>query len=86
MMETFEAGQALEMYNKEKISLIYGVPTMFVLMLEHPNFAKTDFSSSGRVIPAGPSSPKSSCPVFAQDELQACVRLRPERVRGLLDE
>jgi len=57
MMETFEAGQALEMYNKEKISLIYGVPTMFVLMLEHPNFAKTDFSSSragytgGAIIP-----------------------------------
>ncbi len=57
MMETFDAGQALEMYNKEKISLIYGVPTMFVLMLEHPNFAKTDFSSSragytgGAIIP-----------------------------------
>lgn len=57
MLETFEAGQALEMYNKEKISLIYGVPTMFVLMLEHENFAKTDFSSSragytgGAIIP-----------------------------------
>ena len=57
MMETFNAADALKMYNTEKISLIYGVPTMFVLMLEHPDFAKTDFSSSragytgGAIIP-----------------------------------
>jgi fatty-acyl-CoA synthase len=57
MMETFEAGEALGMYDQERISLIYGVPTMFILMLEHPSFSEHDFSSSragytgGAIIP-----------------------------------
>jgi fatty-acyl-CoA synthase len=57
VMETFEAGEALSMYDKERISLIYGVPTMFILMLEHSSFPEHDFSSSragytgGAIIP-----------------------------------
>ncbi len=46
MMETFDAGEALTMYDKQRVSLIYGVPTMFIMMLQHPTFAQHDFTSS----------------------------------------
>jgi len=57
MMDTFEATEALKLYNEEKVSLIYGVPAMFYMMLEHPDFNKYDFKSSragytgGAIIP-----------------------------------
>jgi fatty-acyl-CoA synthase len=57
ILETFEAGEALRMYDTERVSLIYAAPTMFVLMLQHPTFAEHDFSSSragysgGSIIP-----------------------------------
>ena len=49
---------ALEAIAKEKITAINGVPTMFIAMLEHPDFEKTDFSSLRTGIMAG-----SPCPV-----------------------
>jgi len=49
---------ALEAINKVKITVCHGVPTMFIAMLEHPDFAKTDFSNMRTGIMAG-----SPCPV-----------------------
>jgi len=57
MMEGFEAGEALRLYDAEKISLFYGSPTMFHMMLDHPTFANYEFKSSragysgGAIIP-----------------------------------
>jgi len=49
---------ALEAINKEKITVCHGVPTMFIAMLEHADFAKTNFSNMRTGIMAG-----SPCPV-----------------------
>ena len=54
----FSPRLALEAINKEKITVCHGVPTMFIAMLEHENFAKTDFSNMRTGIMAG-----SPCPV-----------------------
>ncbi len=40
----FFAEAGLECITKEKITAFHGVPTMFIAMLEHPDFDNTDFS------------------------------------------
>jgi fatty-acyl-CoA synthase len=37
----------------EKCTALYGVPTMFIVELEHPNFSQYDFSSLRTGIMAG---------------------------------
>ncbi len=48
----------MEAITKEKCTAVHGVPTMFIAMLEHPDFEKFDFSSLRTGIMAG-----SPCPV-----------------------
>ena len=45
LMENYKAIHALELIEKEKISVHHGVPTMFILELNHPRFAEFDLSS-----------------------------------------
>lgn len=57
---------ALEAIRKEKITAVNGVPTMFIAMLEHEDFARTDFGGLRTGIMAG-----SPCPVkVMQDVLE----------------
>ena len=55
---------ALECINDEKITAFHGVPTMFIAMLEHENFAKTDFSYMRTGIMAG-----SPCPISVMQDV-----------------
>ncbi|MCL2140833.1 MAG: AMP-binding protein [Dehalococcoidia bacterium] len=55
---SFSPRLSLEAINKEKITVCHGVPTMFIAMLEHKDFATTDFSNMRTGIMAG-----SPCPV-----------------------
>ena len=54
----FSPKKSLACINKEKITCFHGVPTMFIAMLEHEDFPKTDFSHMRTGIMAG-----SPCPV-----------------------
>jgi fatty-acyl-CoA synthase len=54
----FSPKPALACIDQEHITCFHGVPTMFIAMLEHPDFAKTDFSSVRTGIMAG-----SPCPI-----------------------
>lgn len=54
----FSPRLGLECITKEKITAFQGVPTMFIAMLEHPDFEKTDFSHVRTGIMAG-----SPCPI-----------------------
>ena len=56
-MPYFSAKSSLACVNSEKITTFNGVPTMFIAMMEHPDFAKTDFSHLRVGIMAG-----SNCP------------------------
>ncbi len=55
--EHFDAGQVLNSISTEKCSAIHGVPTMFIEMLEHENFASFDLSSLRTGIMAGAPCP-----------------------------
>jgi len=55
---TFEPGRTLDAVASERCTVLYGVPTMFIAQLEHPQFASYDVSSLRTGIMAG-----SPCPV-----------------------
>lgn len=54
----FSPRQSLDCINREKITAVHGVPTMFIAMMEHEDFEKTDFSHMRTGIMAG-----SPCPI-----------------------
>jgi len=60
----FSPRPALACINHERITCFHGVPTMFIAMLEHPDFEKTDFSYMRTGIMAG-----SPCPVSVMQEV-----------------
>jgi fatty-acyl-CoA synthase len=45
LMEMYKAGDALDIIQQEKITVHHGVPTMFILELNHPSFKSFDLSS-----------------------------------------
>lgn len=45
LQERFDAGAALELIARERVTVVYGVPTMFELLMRHPHFAGSDLAS-----------------------------------------
>ncbi len=60
----FSPKPALACIHNEHITAFHGVPTMFIAMLEHPDFPKTDFSYMRTGIMAG-----SPCPVSTMQDV-----------------
>ena len=60
----FSPRKGLACINKEKITCFHGVPTMFIAMLGHEDFDKTDFSHMRTGIMAG-----SPCPIKTMQEV-----------------
>ncbi len=56
--ESFDAGATLVAIESERCTAIYGVPTMFIAMLEHPDYAQRNLKSLRTGIMAG-----SPCPI-----------------------
>ena len=54
----FSPKSSLACINQEHITAFHGVPTMFIAMLEHPDFEKTDFSYMRTGIMAGSPCPE----------------------------
>ncbi|MEM0360851.1 MAG: AMP-binding protein, partial [Candidatus Diapherotrites archaeon] len=63
----FDADEVLETVEREKCTALYGVPTMFILELNSPNFKKYDLSSLRTGVMAG-----APCPV---DTMRKCIEL-----------
>lgn len=60
----FRPADALRCINLKKVTCFHGVPTMFIALLEHPDFASTDFSHMRTGIMAG-----SPCPVKVMQQV-----------------
>ncbi|MBO5273286.1 MAG: AMP-binding protein, partial [Clostridia bacterium] len=63
-ISAFSPKKGLACINKEKITAFHGVPTMFIAMLAHEDFDKTDFSYMRTGIMAG-----SPCPIKVMEEV-----------------
>lgn len=55
--EAFDPGLTLQAVAEEKATALYGVPTMFIAMLDHPQRARFDLSSLRTGIMAGATCP-----------------------------
>ncbi|MBC2703702.1 AMP-binding protein [Desulfobacula sp.] len=64
ILEGFDPLLVMASVEQEKCTALYGVPTMFIAILEHPMFAKFDFSSLRTGIMAG-----SNCPVHVMEQV-----------------
>ena len=60
----FSPRKGLDCITREQITAFHGVPTMFIAMLNHPDFEKTDFSHMRTGIMAG-----SPCPIKVMQEV-----------------
>ena len=61
--EGFEPLAALQAVQEERCTALYGVPTMFIGELDHPDFGEFDLSSLRTGVMAG-----SPCPVEVMKE------------------
>lgn len=52
-IDVFDAKKVMEAIHTERCTAVHGVPTMFIAMLEHPDFSKYDFTSLRTGIMAG---------------------------------
>ena len=69
--EGFDAASTLAAVGEERCTALYGVPTMFVAMLDHPALAATDVSALRTGIMAG-----SPCPIEVMKRVQSRMNLR----------
>ena len=63
--EAFDPGKTLAAIAAERCTSLYGVPTMFIAQLDHPDFERTDFSSLRTGVMAG-----SPCPVEVMKQVR----------------
>ena len=64
ILERFDPVQVMAAVEQERCTALYGVPTMFIAVLEHKLFSKFDFSSLRTGIMAG-----SPCPVHVMRQV-----------------
>ena len=67
----FDPMAVLEAAQAERATALYGVPTMFIAELNHPDFARYDLSALRTGIMAG-----SPCPVEVMKQVQAQMHMR----------
>lgn len=70
LMERYNPIKEMEMLVAEKCTAVHGVPTMFIGMLEHPEFSKFDFSHLRTGIMAG-----SPCPIKAMRDVNTKMHM-----------
>ncbi len=71
IMETFDPVQVMASVEAERCTALYGVPTMFISILQHKLFSKFDFSTLRTGIMAG-----SPCPVVTMEEVMEKMNMR----------
>lgn len=64
ILEGFDPLMVMASVEQEKCTALYGVPTMFIALLDHPMFDKFDYSTLRTGIMAG-----SNCPVHVMEQV-----------------
>jgi fatty-acyl-CoA synthase len=68
--ESFDPLSTLEAIAAERCDVLYGVPTMFIAQLNHPEFSRFDLSSLRRGIMAG-----APCPIEVMKEVASTMHM-----------
>jgi fatty-acyl-CoA synthase len=70
-VEVYSPAEVMQTVQDEKCTAVHGVPTMFIFMLDHPDFSKYDFSTLRTGIMAG-----SSCPMEVMRRVMDNMNMR----------
>ena len=70
-LEKFDPVQVMSSIEREKCTATYGVPTMYIAMLDHPKFKDFDFHTLRTGIMSG-----SACPVHRMEQAQSKMYMR----------
>ena len=68
---SFDAGATLAAIAAERCTSVYGVPTMYVAQLEHPDFSRYDLTSLRTGIMSG-----APCPLPLMEKVVAAMGIR----------
>ena len=80
MVEDFSPLKVLEGVHKERCTILYGVPTMFIAELNHPDFEKFDLTSLRTGIMAG-----AVCPIETMNQVMDRMHCKVISVYGLTE-
>jgi len=72
LVHGFDADLMLDLIERERLTLFFGVPTMYQMLMESPKFAKTDFSSIRFLVSGAAPLPKKIIGIF---QTQKGIRL-----------
>ena len=73
--EGFDAKAVLEVVQAEKATSLYGVPTMFIAILNHPDFGQYDLSSLRTGMMAG-----APCPIEVMKKVQTIMHMKDVQI------
>lgn len=71
LVNQFDADKVMQVAEQEKCTALHGVPTMFIALLEHPNFEKYDLSTLRTGIMAG-----SPCPIEVMRRVSSDINMK----------
>ncbi len=80
LLEDFDPLKVLESVSNEKCTILYGVPTMFIAELHHPEFKNFDMSSLRTGIMAG-----AVCPIETMNAVMNDMNCRVISIYGLTE-
>ncbi len=80
MMDKFEAGESLQLIEKEGITITGLVPTQIAMMMRHPDFGRRDLSSLRLIFSAG-----AALPYEWGEEMEKRTRARVVQLYGSVD-
>ncbi|MFI3267157.1 MAG: AMP-binding protein [Rikenellaceae bacterium] len=80
LLEDFDAFKVLESIHKERCTILYGVPTMFIAELNHPEFESFDLTSLRTGIMAG-----AVCPIDTMNAVMEKMHCTVISIYGLTE-
>jgi fatty-acyl-CoA synthase len=68
LVKAFDADLILDLIQQERLSVFFGVPTIFQMLMESPKFAETDFSTIRFMVSGGAPLPRKIFEAFKEEK------------------
>ena len=79
LQKQFDAASCNDLITRERITILFGIPTTLRMMMEAPNFAGADFPSLRFAICGGEPCPAPVIRVYEEKGRAGAAGIRPDR-------